>query len=184
MSPRGKLSLRPPGQVAPVAHLPALAAPPDPDKLFAREDFVAAIRSQWDAAERAFLWVGRYLVSAKARLPHGEFGAMLAADMPFSHPTANKLMGVAKLVDSGAMLADALPRTQEAAYLVTTLTPDERARGVEEGVIHPNARRKDIEAFRQRLHPVPAADRRAALLARRARLQQQIEEIDRELRGL
>ncbi|AWK89318.1 DUF3102 domain-containing protein [Azospirillum thermophilum] len=148
-----------------------------PSELFAREDFANEIRRLWTRGQQTFIEVGRYLIHAKARLPHGEFMAMVAADLPFQHPTANKLMSVARLVDGGEVDTRLLPPSSETCYQIATLTDDERKRAVREGVIRPEMRREDIVSFKKRLRvrTRPETEQKRAELARLLAERQRIE---------
>lgn len=49
----------------------------------------------WKAAKDNIFAVGRWLNAAKQRCDHGEFGAFIKAELPFSQSTAEKLMAIA-----------------------------------------------------------------------------------------
>lgn len=160
---------------------------PAPSKLLAREDFVRAIGLAWHQAQSRFIEIGRYLNQAKDRLQHGEFMEMVAGELPFAHQTANKLMSVARLVDSGAVDPAILPQSSETCYLITTLTEEERQIAVTEGVIRPDVKRQDVMSFKRRIRPPSPPtllDRRSQLLERRSKLIEELAQIDAELESL
>ena len=65
-------------------------------ELVTRADFAIAITRRWQDSVRAIIDVGRLLCTAKATLPHGEFGRMLESDqIPFGMRTAQRLMEIA-----------------------------------------------------------------------------------------
>ncbi len=64
-------------------------------------------------------------------------------------------MGVARLVDSGAIDASRLPPSSESCYLITTLTLEEREKAINSGVISPTARREDIIQFKRSIRSTP-----------------------------
>lgn len=165
---------------------PRLAPLRDPGKLLAREEFAAEIRRAWTESQESFLLIGRYLLAAKSRLHHGEFMAMVASDLPFSHQTANKLMSVARFVEAGEVPPDTLPSASETCYQITTLTVEERARALKEGVIRPTMRRQDILLFKRRIRaPVTATEpERRRLTMERDRLLKRLREIDQALEAL
>jgi hypothetical protein len=174
--------------LAPVGiRAPRLTPLRDPAKLLAREDFAAEIRRAWAESQESFLLIGHYLTAAKDRLQHGEFMAMVASDLPFSHQTANKLMSVARFIESGELPPDSLPNASETCYQITTLTAEERARALKEGVIQPAMRREDILQFKRRVrtpHPDGAEVERQRLETERAKLVKRLKEIDRALAAL
>lgn len=47
-----------------------------------RQLYVTTITSAWRQIAEGVLGVGRCLIQAKAELPHGDFGKMIAADLP------------------------------------------------------------------------------------------------------
>ena|SRR5690349_14911498 len=63
--------------------------------------YAREIAKLWADAQRKFLAIGRYLVRAKATLPHGEYEAMISNSLPFGLPTARKLKAVAEAVTPG-----------------------------------------------------------------------------------
>ena len=165
---------------------PRLARLRDPAKLLAREEFAAEIRRAWAESQESFLLIGRYLLAAKSRLQHGEFMAMVASDLPFSHQTANKLMSVARFIEAGEVPLDALPNASETCYQITTLTTEERTRALEEGVIRPAMRRQDILQFKRRIRTsaLEAESERRRLETERDRLIKRLKEIDQALADL
>ena len=176
------------GEILAPVGMPAPRLTPlrDPNKLLAREEFAAEIRRAWLESQESFLLIGRYLLTAKERLQHGEFMAMVASDLPFSHQTANKLMSVARFIEAGEIPSDVLPSTSETCYQITTLTADERARALAEGVIRPTMRRQDILQFKRQIR-MPAFDvksERRHLEAERDRLTKRLGEINQALAKL
>jgi hypothetical protein len=176
------------GEILAPVGMPAPRLTPlrDPAKLLAREEFAAEIRRAWLESQESFLLIGRYLLTAKERLQHGEFMAMVASDLPFSHQTANKLMSVARFIESGDVPPDALPPASETCYQITTLTSEERAQALAEGVIRPQMQREDILKFkrRARMSVHDAETERHCLEAERAKLVRRLEEIDQALAAL
>ena len=116
-----------------------------------REQFTAEIERLWYTAQDNFLRIGRYLLQAKERLPHGEFEDMVNRDLPFGPSVARKLRAVAEFVDSGVLPADRLPRAYSVAYEVVTMPPTVREKAVEAGVIRPDATLKEFQRFKREL---------------------------------
>src|SRR5690349_4860822 len=66
----------------------SVAAPED------RAQWAKRIGESWRDVLDDVLATGKALVEAKAELPHGEFEAMIAADLPFEASTARRLMAI------------------------------------------------------------------------------------------
>jgi hypothetical protein len=116
-----------------------------------REQFTTEIERLWYTAQDNFLRIGRYLLQAKERLPHGEFENMVNRDLPFSPSVSRKLRAVAEFVDSGVLPADRLPRAYSVAYEVVTMPPVMREKAVEAGVIRPDTTLKEFQRFKREL---------------------------------
>ncbi|MGF7175876.1 DUF3102 domain-containing protein [Azospirillum doebereinerae] len=127
-----------------------------PRALATRAEFAADIQREWSNALEATVAVGRRLNEAKATLPHGDYEAMVEADLPFSAATARKLRKAAELVDSGEIALDRLPESYTTLYAIATLPDDTRQLAVEQGVIRPEVTRAELEALKP---PKPAAPR-------------------------
>lgn len=128
-----------------------------PRTLSTREEFAADIRREWSNALEATIAVGRRLNEAKAALPHGEYEAMVASDLPFSTSTARKLREIAAFVDDGRVPLDRLPEAMSTLYAIATLPDDTRQRALDAGTIHPAVTRAQVGALKvQAVAPVPA----------------------------
>lgn len=123
-----------------------------PRQLTTRAEFAADIRREWSNALEATIAVGRRLNEAKAALPHGEYEAMVATDLPFSTSTARKLREIAAFVDEGQVPLDRLPEAMSTLYAIATLPDDTRQQALDAGTIHPAVTRGEVEALK-----VPAA---------------------------
>lgn len=129
-----------------------------------RSTWVERIRQAHAGAVESFLEVGRLLIEAKATLPHGEFMAMVADDLPFGQSTANKLMAVA----SHRFLANwehvpSLPPSWGTLYELSKLPEPVLEAALDNGRITPEMQRKDVRALlpekpRQTAPPEPAPD--------------------------
>ena len=60
------------------------------------DDFTSAIVQRWQDSLMAILDIGRLLSEAKAALPHGQFGPMIAKSLPFGRQTAFRLMAISE----------------------------------------------------------------------------------------
>ena len=115
------------------------------------QDCVEVIAPLWNAAQRNFVNIGRYLNRAREELPHGQFELMIENDLPFGRSTCHALREIAAAIDSNKFGENELPCDYSAAYSVVTL-PDaalEKARA--EGLVSPTTKRKEISAFRKGL---------------------------------
>lgn len=119
-----------------------------PRPLTTRAEFAADIRREWSNALEATIAVGRRLNEAKAALPHGEYEAMVATDLPFSTSTARKLREIAAFVDEGQVPLDRLPEAMSTLYAIATLPDDTRQQALDAGTIHPAVTRGEVEALK------------------------------------
>ena len=71
--------------------------------LATKDDYIREITSLWNDARQRFLLIGRYLNRAKEQLPHGEFQAMLRAELPFSEQVAFQMRSVVAAIDEGPL---------------------------------------------------------------------------------
>lgn len=157
-----------------------------------RQEFAQEIRYHWGRSRKEFLSIGRYLNRAKDTLPHGEFEAMIASDMPFSVETAFRFRAVADAIDSGRLTLDVLPGAESVAYQIVTMSPEELERAKAAGLVRPDVTRRQLISFKQSLRPGKAGrggdenkdedDRRKGLLAEYARLKARLADIRAELR--
>src|SRR5262245_55434393 len=114
-------------------------------KLFSRTGWAAKISAAWRSALDDIIETGALLIEAKAALPHGEFEAMIEAELPFGKRTAQMLMKVA--ADSrltNAKHASLLPPSWYTLYELSKLPDDVFAAKLADGTIHPEMQRKDL----------------------------------------
>lgn len=173
-----------PSQSAPEPDILPPARTDEPAReLLTSEDFTEAIARLWTAANESFVAIGRMLNEAKEKLPRGEFMAMTAARLPFSHGVANKLMSVAKAIDEGVLPVERLPPSYSTVYEFLSLTPPEREQAEAEGLIRPDVPRQEVLDFKKRIRK-SNADRIAELKAEKDRLWTRILKISDELKAL
>jgi hypothetical protein len=110
-------------------------------------DFVAEIGKLWDEAQAKFLTIGRYLVQAKARLPHGEFESMVASQLPFGRSVAYQLRMVAQAVEQRRIAENDLPRSYTNAYKLVLLDDRALRRAHQEKVVRPDVTRRELADF-------------------------------------
>lgn len=138
-----------------------------PQDLQTRKDYAAAIEQAWQRSLNGFVQIGRYLREAKDRLKHGEYEAMIEQDLPFSPSVGRRLRQAADLVDSGQVPQEALPNAYSIVADIATLSDDERAAALDQGIIRPDMTRQDLQEFKRAARapeaPAEPAERRDAL---------------------
>jgi hypothetical protein len=145
------------------------------------DEYVREISRLWREAQQSFLAIGRYLVQAKRKLPHGEFQKLVEASLPFGRQTAYELRMIAEAVDAGRIPEPKLPQAASVAYQLATLKPDDLAAAAHDGLVRPDLRRPEIIAWkRERLRRSSGANQEA-LARRRARLAEIIRRHEEEL---
>ncbi len=114
-----------------------------------RSGWARRIGAAWGSVLENVLATGRTLVEAKEALPHGEFEAMVAADLPFSARSARMLMTIAQ---DGRLLnrkhVSVLPPSWGTLYELTKLDDQTFEAAVETGAIRPDMERKDAALLR------------------------------------
>lgn len=121
------------------------------------EAWAIRISARWRMGVEAIISTGKLLLEAKAALPHGAFGRMLADQLPFKERQAQMLMAIASDARlSNPQYVALLPPSWGTIYDVTRLSDDEFTRAIEAGVIRPDMERKDIERIRPR--PIQSSD--------------------------
>jgi hypothetical protein len=107
---------------------------------------------------------GRELIEAKAALPHGQFGPLLA-ELGLSRDMAQRFMRVARHpVLGNAEHAQHLPAAIESLVLLTRVPDDELAEAIEAGQVTPATTRAEATALAATDDPVAryrALDRQA-----------------------
>jgi hypothetical protein len=155
-------------------------------------EYVDEISRLWRESQQRFLAIGRYLIQAKSRLPHGEFEEMVRTKLPFGVGVAYQLRAVAEAIDTGRVCEDELPPSYSIVYRVVKFTNYELEIARQRSLIRPNVTRREIEEFAQSIRkPIaPTGDSRSALrqrhaqlLAQKARLLEEIRKIEEELAG-
>ncbi len=152
------------------------------------EEFAQEIATLWREAEQRYLMIGRYLIRAKAQLPHGAYLDLIEHALPFGPRVAQRLVIVAAAIDGGALPKEQLPPSYSTIYVLATLPPEDRDEAVRVGLVRPDVRRAEIEEFkRQRratrklllslppaaepIAPDPIQEERARILSRLAEIQ-------------
>lgn len=155
-----------------------------------RSEYIEEISRLWRDAAEKFLAIGRYLRQAKERLRHGEFEAMIVADLPFGKHVAYQLKAIAEAVDRGRVEQHELPSSYTTAYKLIEMKPETLARARSENLLRPNVTRREIVVFQKRLsdeaqghRPLPEllAEESSALKRRIAELIHQKEMVEKRL---
>ena len=109
------------------------------DEVAEVEAWVRRIGGAWQKSIDAIFETGRLLIEAKTALPHGDFGKMIEADLPFSAQSANKLMAIARdpKLSNPAHVRE-LPASWGTLYELTKLDTETFERRIKEGTIRPD----------------------------------------------
>lgn len=113
-----------------------------------RAHWADRIGAAWRSTIEGIFETGRLLIEAKVALEHGEWLAMIEAELPFSASTAQRLMIVAddqRL--SNAAHVPFLPPSWGTLYELTKLPDDVLFEKFADGTINPECTRADITQF-------------------------------------
>lgn len=116
-----------------------------------RSSYAEEIARLWAETQDRFLKIGRYLVHAKERLPHGSYEAMLAEELPFGRHVAWQLRTVALAVDGGRLEEGCLPQSYATAFKLATLDDDMLEAAKRENVVRPTVTRAEVTKFVKRI---------------------------------
>lgn len=117
--------------------------------------WAARITERWRASVQAIIDVGRILLEAKARMPHGAFGDMCETQLPFSARTAQRLMAIAsdnRLTNPTHV--SLLPASWGTLAELSQLSDDEFSSGLAQKIIRPDMIRADVEHIRALVRPI------------------------------
>lgn len=152
----------------------------------APDDYVEAIGRLWGRAQTAFLDIGRLLIRAKERLPHGEYTTAVEDRLPFASRTAYQLREAARwaleMDKRRTITLDRLPGSYSTIYLLSTLEPPLLIAAEAEGIVRPELRRSELIAWRKARSR--GAEQRPLLEARRSKLLKERNRLDAELRQI
>ena len=150
------------------------------------EEFVSEISRLWSRAQGAFLEIGRLLIKAKETLPHGEYVAAVEAELPFSVRTAYQLREAARWAMGGPVPMEQLPGSYSTIYLLSTLEPPLLHEAEKDGLIRPELKRAELIEWRRRRVTDGSGnlrDRLARLKRERARLDEEIAQLEAQIGG-
>src|SRR5690242_13908210 len=95
--------------------------------LDSREEYASEITRLWGQAQEKFLLIGKYLMQAKIRLPHGEYENLIARDLPFGKKAAHMIRAAAEAIESGRFKLEEVPPNYSVVYALATLTDEQLA---------------------------------------------------------
>lgn len=114
--------------------------------LHSRAYWAERIGAAWRSSVEGILQTGRELIEAKAELPHGEFEAMVATELPFGSRTARRLMTVARDPRiSERTHGSVLPPSWRTLYELTKLPDDQFEARIADGTIRSDMQRADLK---------------------------------------
>jgi hypothetical protein len=150
------------------------------------DQYVLEINRLWGRAQSAFLDIGRLLIRAKEKLPHGEYTSSVEARLPFSSRTAYQLREAARwaleMDKRRTITLDQLPGSYSTIYLLSTFDPPILEAAKAEGLVRPELRRAELIAWKR--EKISDGDDKASLKARRDRLLRERARLDEELRRI
>lgn len=113
-----------------------------------RQEWAEVINADWRKSIDSIIQSGHDLAAAKAELPHGEFLAMVEADLPFNAITAQRLMGLAgdpRITNASSRTH--LPPSWRVLSALTNLSDDDFKAGVASGIISPETSLRKADAY-------------------------------------
>ena len=128
------------------------------DVIFTRSEWVQKITTRYQESVGAIVDVARYLLQAKDQLGHGEFGSMVAQDLPFTLRTAELFISIARNpVLSNANHGSYLPASWRTLSELARLPEQVLEEALEAGRITPDLERKDVALLKpvEPLRPMP-----------------------------
>ena len=151
------------------------------------EDYVSEISRLWSHAQGAFLEIGRLLIRAKDRLPHGMYVAAVEAELPFSSRTAYQLREAARWAMVGPIPLERLPGSYSTIYLLSTLEQPIFEAAEKEGLIRPELKRAELIEWRRKRTRgadlmAEKRDRLERLRRERARIEEEMRQLEAELK--
>jgi hypothetical protein len=106
--------------------------------------YATHITACWGGGVQKILETGDWLIEAKKNLKHGEFEAMVEADLPFGPPTARKLKAIAGDQRIRAH-GNVLPPCWTTLYVLTKLSDKAFFAAMKSRAIHPGMQRNDAK---------------------------------------
>ena len=128
------------------------------------EQVLPGLRKKWDAFEGSLrksleraIALGKSLIEAKAKLPHGEFGKLfsdhaepVAEALPFTSSWARKIVAMAaNPALSNRSQANVLPPNLETVYELSLMSAPALEQAIEDGKVTPQTTRDEAKALRK-----------------------------------
>src|SRR3954462_513992 len=123
-----------------------------------REEYAGEITRLWGQAQEKFFLIGKYLMQAKIKLPHGEYEDLIARDLPFGKKAAHMIRAAAEAIESGRLRTEEVPPNYSVVYALATLTDEQLMMARSEGLVNPNVTRPKVMAFKRSLLSLPPAN--------------------------
>jgi hypothetical protein len=117
-------------------------------------DHTVKISTAWSKSLASVLETARFLIAAKAEMPHGSFTAMVNLKLPFGPATAQCLIAIGNhAFISNANHGQYLPSSWRTLYELTKCEPDVLREAIEDGSINPKMERSDVIELRGETKP-------------------------------
>ena len=150
-----------------------------------KAECITAITTLWERSQRNFVAIGKYLIRAKEKLAHGEYGKMIESELPFNRSLAYMMRTIAEAIESRKISQDECPTDYATAYRLISLPPDKFQLAREKSLVKPNLRRYEIIDFRRQFLEPPKMESKEpkstkARQARKNKLLAKIAEFERE----
>jgi hypothetical protein len=161
-----------------------------------KDECITAINVLWQRSQRNFIAIGKYLLRAKDKLGHGEYGKMIESELPFNRSLAYMMRSIAEAIEHRRITPDECPTDYATAYRLVSLPPDKLELAREQQLVKPTLRRQEIVEFRKTYLAEPAGEvkapvsdrakrtRKAKLLAKLRQLEQDAMQTKSEISAL
>jgi hypothetical protein len=160
----------------------------------AKQEVVGAIleiSQKWASIKDSAVRIGHLLLRIK-RTSEPAYDIILRTPgvLPFERSVAVKLRRIAEAIDNGTVEESRLPSAYSAAYELVTMSSEALRIADGEGLIRPETKRQDVLKFKERLRiAAPAGGpeierQRHRLLLRKRKLEQELTEVERQLKHL
>lgn len=117
------------------AHLDNRQAEASSQTVATRQAYAARINAAYKRTVEGIIEIGKTLIEAKDALPHGQFQAMIKADLPFGPRQAEKYLAIARhplLSNANSNSHLTLPSSVSTLYELSRFEPDELAAAMRE----------------------------------------------------
>ena len=148
-----------------------------------KEECITAITALWERSQRNFIAIGKYLLRAKEKLGHGEYGKMIESELPFNRSLAYMMRSIAEAIESRKISQDECPTDYATAYRLISLPPDKFQLAREKALVKPTLRRHEIVDFRRAFLETPKSEEplsNKAKLTRKNKLMTRIRQLEEE----